>query len=65
MSEINYSEMSTPALRQYVVKHRSDRTALQTYLARRQEQSLPVITSLQDPDFETKIQAAARKQMGS
>ena len=64
MSQINYSAMTDKELRQYFVKHREDKIALQAYLDRLSERpNKKVITTLDDPDFDEKIQAAIRQQM--
>ena len=63
MSQINYSAMSYRELRRYFLDHRDDRAAFQAYLARRRERSHPVITRVDDPDFDDKIQGAIRQQL--
>jgi hypothetical protein len=63
MNPVNYAAMSYPELRRYFLTHREDAAAFQAYLARRRERSRPVITTLSDPDFDTKIQAAILQQM--
>ncbi|MDJ0553403.1 MAG: hypothetical protein QNJ68_02985 [Microcoleaceae cyanobacterium MO_207.B10] len=64
MSQINYSAMTDKELRQYFIKHREDKVALQAYLDRLSERpDKKVITTFKDPDFDEKIQAAIRKQM--
>jgi len=63
MSHINYTAMSDQELREYFLKHREDKAALQAYLQRRRERSLEVITTVDDADFDAKIQAAIRQQI--
>ncbi|MGB3292194.1 MAG: hypothetical protein WBB01_04260 [Phormidesmis sp.] len=63
MSPVDYAAMSYRELRHYFLTHRDDNAAFQAYLARRRERSRPVITTLSDPDFDNKIQAAIRQQM--
>ncbi|NEQ36589.1 MAG: hypothetical protein F6K40_10005 [Okeania sp. SIO3I5] len=64
MIQINYSAMTDKDLRQYFLKHREDKIALQMYLDRLSKRSnKKVITTLDDPDFDEKIQAAIREQM--
>lgn len=63
MSQVDYSAMSYRELRRYFLNHREDKAALQAYLARRRERSRPVITTVDDPDFDTKIQIAIRQQI--
>ena len=64
MSQINYSAMTDKELREYFVKHREDKIALQAYLDRLSERpNKKVITTLDDPDFDEKIQVAIRQHM--
>ena len=63
MSTVDYAAMSYQELRRYFLSHRDDTAAFQAYLARRRERSRPVITTINDPDFDSKIQAAIQKQM--
>ncbi|HEY9831599.1 MAG TPA: hypothetical protein V6D26_13545 [Stenomitos sp.] len=63
MSQVDYTAMSYKELRRYFLKHREDQAAFQAYLARRRERSHPVITRVDDPDFDDKIQAAIRQQL--
>lgn len=63
MSQIDYAAMSYQELRRYFLSHREDKAALDAYLAKRRERSLQVITTVDDPDFDTKIQAAVRQQL--
>jgi hypothetical protein len=63
MSQVDYTAMSYKELRRYFLKHREDQAAFQAYLARRQERSRPVITRVDDPDFDNKIQTAIRQQL--
>jgi hypothetical protein len=55
--------MSDQELRQYFLKHRQDQDALQAYLERRKARSTQIITSINDPDFGEKIEAAVLKQV--
>jgi hypothetical protein len=63
MSPVDYASMSYQELRRYFLTHRDDAGAFQAYLARRRERSRPVITTINDPDFDSKIQAAIQRQM--
>ncbi len=63
MSEIDYGAMSDRQLKQYLLSHRNDETALKAYLDRRHQRSTSVITAVNDPDFDAKIQASIRQQM--
>lgn len=63
MNQVNYAAMSDQELRQYFLKHRQDSAALQAYLQRRWKRPLQVITTVDDPDFDIKIQAAISKKI--
>ena len=63
MNQINYAAMSDQDLKQYFLQHREDKTALQAYLDRINEHPRQIITTVNDPDFDAKIQAAIRQQM--
>jgi hypothetical protein len=72
MSQVDYTAMSYKELRRYFLKHREDKAAFQAYLARRRERSAegssaslsrPIITRVDDPDFDNKIQTAIRQQL--
>ena len=63
MSQVNYAAMSDHELRHYFLTHRDDNAAFQAYLSRRRERSRPVITTVNDPDFDSKIQASIRQQI--
>jgi hypothetical protein len=63
MSPINYAVMSDQELRQYFLRHREDKTALRAYLDRLSERPREIITTVDDPDFDAKIQAATLRQI--
>ncbi len=63
MSRVNYNAMSNAELKEYFLKHRGDRTALQAYLDRINQRPLRIIASLDDPDFDDKVQAAIRQKL--
>ncbi len=63
MSQVNYLTMTDRELKQYFLSHREDRIALQTYLDRISDRPHNVITTVDDPDFDAKIQAAILKQI--
>ncbi|MGB0564257.1 MAG: DUF6887 family protein [Spirulinaceae cyanobacterium] len=65
MSQVDYAVMSIQELRQYFLRHREDKAALRAYLERLNSQSKAVITTVDDPDFEVKIQAEIERQMKS
>ncbi len=63
MRRANYDAMSNAKLKQYFVKHRGDRSALQAYLDRINQRPLRIIASPSDPDFDEKVQAAIRQKL--
>lgn len=63
MNQVDYSAMSDEELKQHFLNHREDKASLQTYLRRLGERSHEVITTVDDPEFDTKIQAAILKQL--
>lgn len=63
MSQVNYDAMSDAQLKQYFLKHREDKAALQAYLDRINQHPRPAIATPGDPNFDAKIQAAIRQQM--
>ena len=63
MSQVNYAAMSDEELRRYFLRHREDKTALRAYLDRFGDRPRNVITTVDDPDFDTKIQAAILGRM--
>lgn len=63
MSQVNYDAMSNAQLKQYFLKHREDKAALEAYLDRINQRSRPAIATPGDPNFDAKIQTAIRQQM--
>lgn len=63
MNQVNYAAMSDKELRQYFLLHREDKTALRAYLDRLSDRPRNIITTVDDPDFDAKIQSAVLKQM--
>ncbi|MEH1910187.1 MAG: hypothetical protein V7L05_32120 [Nostoc sp.] len=70
MSQVNYAAMSDQELRQYFLLHREDKIAIRVYLDRLGDvydglrlRPRNIITTVDDPDFDAKIQAAVLKQM--
>ncbi|MCT7951507.1 hypothetical protein NG798_17020 [Ancylothrix sp. C2] len=55
--------MSDEELKHYFLSHRQDKAALEAYLLRRRQRSLPIITRVDDNDFEAKIKASILEQM--
>ena len=63
MSQVNYAAMTDKQLKQYLLNHRDDKNALTVYLERRHQRTNSVITTVEDTDFDVKIQAVIRQQM--
>jgi len=63
MSHVNYDVMSDVELKQYFLRHREDKVALQAYLDRLNQRPRTVIASPDDPNFDAKIQDAIRQQL--
>jgi predicted metal-dependent RNase len=63
MSRINYDAMSDAELKQYFLKHRGDKAALQAYLDRINQRPLRIIASPGDPDFDEKVRAAISQKL--
>ncbi|AFY46722.1 hypothetical protein Nos7524_0817 [Nostoc sp. PCC 7524] len=63
MSQVNYAAMSDQELRQHFLRHREDKAALRAYLDRLGDRPRNVITTVDDPDFDSKIHAAVLQQM--
>ena len=58
MTKINYETMTDAELKDYFLKHRNNKAALQAYLNRINQNPRQVIANPNDPDFDEKIQAA-------
>lgn len=63
MSQVNYAAMSNQELKQYFLQHREDKAALQAYLDRLNARPHQIITTVDDPNFDIKIQAAILQKM--
>ncbi len=63
MSQVNYAAMSDQELRQYFLRHRENKLALRAYLDRLSDRPRNIITTVDDPNFDAKIQAAILRQM--
>jgi hypothetical protein len=63
MSQVNYAAMSDRDLKQYFLRHREDNIALQAYLDRLGDRPREIITTVDDPDFDEKIQASILRQL--
>lgn len=63
MNQINYETMTDAELKDYFLKHRNNKVALQAYLDRINQNPQQVIANPNDPDFEEKIQAAIWKKL--
>lgn len=63
MSQVNYAAMSDQELRRYFLQHRDDKIAFLAYLDRLSKRPREIITTVDDPEFDAKIQAAILRQM--
>jgi hypothetical protein len=63
MSSVNYVAMSDQALRQYFLAYRDGSVALWAYLNRRKVRSQSIVTTIDDPDFDDKLQDAIQQQI--
>lgn len=63
MSEVNYTAMSDQELRQYFLLHREDKRAFRAYLDRLSDHPKEIITTVDDPNFDEKIQAAVLQKI--
>ena len=63
MSQINYKNMTDTELKQYFLKHRNHKSALQAYLDRINQNPREVIASPNDHNFDEKIQTAILKKL--
>lgn len=66
MSQVNYAAMSDQELKHYFLSHREDKTALRAYLDRVGDRPRTLITTVDDPEFDAKLQAVVlqRRQGG-
>ena len=63
MDRINYETMTDNELKNYFLKHRNNKSALQAYLNRLNQKPQEVIANPNDTDFDEKIQTAILKQL--
>jgi hypothetical protein len=63
MSEVNYAVMSDQELKQYFLLHREDKRAFRVYLDRLSDHKREIITTVDDSNFDEKIQAAVLQKM--
>jgi predicted metal-dependent RNase len=63
MTQVNYAAMSDKELRKYFLQHREDRIAMQAYFSRLEARPHRVVTTVGDPDFSVKIEAAVQRQI--
>jgi hypothetical protein len=63
MSQVNYAAMSDEELRRYFLQHRDDKIAFRAYLDRLCDRPREMITTVNDPDFDAKIEAAIKRKM--
>ncbi len=57
--------MSDRDLKQYFLSHREDKLAFQAYLDRLNSRPRQIITNVDAPDFDSKIQAAILQKLQS
>lgn len=62
---LDYAAMCDRELRQYFLRHREDKLALRAYLDRLGDRPRHIITTVEDPDFEAKLEAAVLAKMQS
>jgi hypothetical protein len=65
MNNVNYSDMSDKELEQYFLRNRNDKVAMQVYIDRLAQRPQQIVTTLNDPDFYPKIEAAVLRQLQS
>ena len=63
MSKINYEIMTDAELKDYFLKHRNNKSALQAYLGRINQNPRESIAHPDDHNFEEKIQTAILKKI--
>ncbi|ELS03420.1 hypothetical protein Xen7305DRAFT_00031440 [Xenococcus sp. PCC 7305] len=63
MSQIDYEQMTDVELKRYFLKHRNNKSALQAYLDRLNQNHREVIAGPEDLDFDEKIQTAILKKL--
>ena len=63
MNKSDYAAMSDQELRRYFLDHRDDKTAFQAYLDRLSKRPREIITTVDDPNFDAKVQAAVLRQI--
>jgi hypothetical protein len=63
MNLVNYAQMSDQDLKEYLLSHRDDKIARQTYLDRLNTRPRDIITTVDAPDFDAKIQAAILQKL--
>lgn len=63
MNQVDFAAMSDRELKQHFLKHRENKEALKAYLDRLSARPQEVITTVDDPDFNIKIQAAVLRQI--
>lgn len=58
MTSFDYAAMSDRELKQYFLRHREDKAALRAHLDRLGARPRHIITTVDGPDFDAKIEAA-------
>ncbi|MGK7872500.1 MAG: hypothetical protein AB4426_04080 [Xenococcaceae cyanobacterium] len=64
MRKIDYTVMTDQELKRYLLDHREDREAFYAYMDRRYTRPNREVISPDDPDWETKVIAIIRAQIG-
>jgi hypothetical protein len=63
MNQVNYAAMSDKELRRYFLQNREDREAMQAYFSRVESRPHRIVATLDDPDFDAKVQASIQRQI--
>lgn len=63
MNPVNYGAMSDGELKQYFLRHREDKLALRAYLDRLADRPRHIITTVDDPEFERKLEVSVMPQI--
>ncbi len=63
MTILDYQKMSDQDLRKYFLKNKEDKLALQEYFSRKRDENKPIITTMEDPDFDDKIRNSIQAQI--
>lgn len=64
-AKVNYSTMSEQELKHYMLEHRNDVSAFHAYMDRVYARPQQTVIEPDDPEWEAKVIASIRDQMGS